>query len=203
MNTDQIIVDFQEKLGIEYEKDSIRLVRKYIKARDVVLEGGTALGIVTAEIAKIASFVYTFEPNPLVNLDLKNSWFFQGALGSKNMLSDFKVGNEFWNSTLVGDPHWGGVAEVRKVLVYDTNELISYFRPTVLLLDVEGSEIEILNNLKESSTLDLIIAEIHPWKGQDFLAEQVLVNKGWKVLEEIKSEKPDTEGHIVYGRNRS
>jgi FkbM family methyltransferase len=143
------------------------LVRKIVKAGDRVLEGGGGLGTVTMNLAHIVGpgNLIVYEPSPLAADILEENLRRNGLSAElrRKGLSDRSGGETLVRTAdIVGS---SSVAEVEgdtiDIATDSLSDVIEEFAPTVLVLDIEGKEIDALC----SSPLDgvrTIIVEIHP-----------------------------------------
>jgi FkbM family methyltransferase len=138
---------------IEPEAFCYRYYPQYVSPEDTVVEAGVYLGGGTRLLARLAKQVYSFEPHPLnfkvakallSKGGISNAKLFNFALGSHDGTADLNtqsggesnfaassvgvVGNEY-NSTVR--------VKVRRLDSLD-------IRPDVLVVDAEGSELEII-----------------------------------------------------------
>ncbi|MFW2589013.1 FkbM family methyltransferase [Sagittula sp. SSi028] len=157
-----------------YEGDEIAGALRVIKEGDRVLEMGAGLGIVGAVIAKNAKpeAVLSFEANPNLIphiralhslnelegiMEVRNEVVLTGSDQPKAMT--FNVDNSFLASSLIKN-------ERRKttpvyVPTVDFAKLVEDFRPDVLVIDIEGGELDFLNSA-DLTGIRAVIIEFHP-----------------------------------------
>ena len=159
------------------------------------MELGAGLGFISTFCAKIigSNRVHAFEANPSLQAPIRKMHQLNGvspqvqlcAVGAKEGELCLNVSRHFWHSTAVGAPMYGMTRSVRvPVLSYDSQ--FELLRPTVVVLDIEGGEIDLL-------ALDLAtlryprawVVEFHPALiGQEKvdLIQERLAEAGFKPL---------------------
>jgi FkbM family methyltransferase len=157
-----------------YEVDEVGLIRHAVKPGDRVLDLGAGLGVTAMVAARIvgAEAVWAFEANPGLigqlkrnllrnGLELKvdNAVLLPRAQAATEPVIKLNLGSEFWGSSVLsGDGSKpGGVAEVPTQCLED---VIAAHRANVLVMDIEGLEVEILETARLDG-IDKIIVEIH------------------------------------------
>ncbi len=145
-------------LGGWYEQEESRHVPGLLRAGERVVELGSGLGYVTTVMARspLVEAVVTVEANPqlarlaartvaLNGLSDKVSVENAVAFPSPAMTScRFYVRREFWASSLdAGDAYLQAI----DVPVLDLDRLIEDVRPTLLVVDIEGGEVELLERV--------------------------------------------------------
>lgn len=152
----------------KYELHERKLITKYIKPNDSVLELGACIGVVALTINKILSDKtkqVSIEPNPQMhdylykNKAANNGLFnIETCIVSKSSEVEFYVGGKAFlsSSTLSGD---------KKVTIpgKSLDDIINqYFPFTVLVMDIEGGELEFFRSFDlKSSNIRLVIWETH------------------------------------------
>jgi|TARA_B110000902_G_C14208597_1_gene550513 FkbM family methyltransferase len=152
----------------EYEKDERKLIVKYMKPDDSVLEMGACIGVVSLTINKILldkTKQVSIEPNPQMHEYLytnreNNNGFFniETCIISKLNKVDFFIGGKAFlgSSTLNGEEK---IEIPGKSFQKITDE---YFEFTVIVMDIEGGELEFFRSFDlTSSKVRLIIWETH------------------------------------------
>ena len=153
-----------------YEGDEIRILRKCLTGKDVVLEIGAGIGFLSAYCAKITGSrnVYAYEANPsmiekieqtyrLNNLSptLKNA-----VLTSRPGSIKFFLEKNFWSSSSIKRSY---NAECIEVPGLDVNEEIKEINPSLLIVDIEGGEKDLLPKINfDKNQIKKILIEIHP-----------------------------------------
>lgn len=160
--------------GGRYEGQEIRGALHVIHEGDNVLELGTGLGIVGAVVAKNCrpAKLLSFEANPALIPHIN-------ALYQRNNLTDiasvrneilisakdrpksvpFYVHNNYLGSSLGGNAN--RAKETVEIPTADFNAIKDEFKPDSILMDIEGGELEILENTDLSSVRAIVI-EFHP-----------------------------------------
>ena len=172
-----------------YEYDEGRHIPRIIEADERVLELGVGIGFVSALILgnqKVEDFL-GFEANPAlipwvdqifklneVEGEIRNA-ILGHIVGSGDI--DFYVRKNFWASSLSPEP-WG-YESVVKVPAVEFNGVIEEFRPTLIVCDIEGGELDLFEHA-DLRGVNKVYMEIH---------QKVLGRKGIKQLFDTMSSK--------------
>lgn len=139
-----------------YEQDERRVIPGVISACDRVLELGAGIGLVTATIARAApaaslhieanrnlipAIMNTLEANDQV-AEVRNAAIVGDDFDSDEI--DLLIGAEFWSSSLHNRE---GLDQTVRVAAIRLSDVLAEFRPTVLVIDVEGAECELLTGI--------------------------------------------------------
>jgi len=144
---------------------------QYVNSNDVVVEVGARVGGGTIQLSKSAKHVYSFEPNSdscklLKNntKDAKNVTIFNVALGEKQDEATLNVPKYMKYSHV-------GTLKKRKDFEYEVKQKVKVNRmdsfnfplsPTVLIIDCEGFEEEVLKGAgKILNTVKKVLVETH------------------------------------------
>jgi FkbM family methyltransferase len=173
LNPHEYIDDVILKSGF-YESEITEEILKHIKNGDVFWDIGANIGIHSLAIKRAipGSTVYSFEPNPktlgllydnvkLNNLDIKICGF---ALYDKAGLMDLHIADGNSGMSTLTPWHALTYSSTAQCLTTTGDFLLQqgFETPTVIKLDTEGSELNILNGCKDilsSNTLKVIILE--------------------------------------------
>ncbi len=143
---------------------------KCISKQDVVLEVGAKRGAGTKFLSGLARFVYSFEPESLnyhtakrFLRTCKNVELYHLAISDH--VGDAKL---LYNTRDAASPTLTGI----KGTSYDKTERVSLrtidsisfpLKPTALIVDCEGAELEVLRGARNAiSNLNMILVETHP-----------------------------------------
>lgn len=156
----------------DYEKPEVDALLALLRSDDRVLELGTGMGLVSGLAAKRypALRVETYEANPhmipvirdfhalneITNVNLHNAILVNGEADGTR---PFYLHRSFAQSSLVPS-HDTAQASV-EVPEKDVKRILTDFRPTILLCDIEGGEAELFRGL-DLSVLRAAIVELHP-----------------------------------------
>lgn len=175
-----------EGIVVSGEDDMLRAIVGVIPRAARVIEGGAGPNgsPVTTRLRSVASFVASYDPF-LVDANCSQFATRQGVLAAHEGTRLLHVG-ERWNRSTVRPSGIDSVptVETREVRAYDIVKEIWLHRANTLVLDVEGSELELLMApLPESIRLGIV--ELHrfavdPWWGS---VEWVLGQQGFHVSE--------------------
>jgi FkbM family methyltransferase len=152
----------------EYEDKEIEIVAKRLTSDDVVMEVGAGIGFLSAYCAKRigSDRVFAYEANPALMELIEATYRANGVAPSlRNVLlaqgegtRDFHVEPEFWASSAV---RGSAAATTIAVPQVDLNSELRRVRPTFLIVDIEGGEIEFFETA-ELTTVQKICVETHP-----------------------------------------
>lgn len=158
----------------KYEGQEIAGALALINAQDRVLELGAGLGVVGAVIAKTAQpdAMMSFEANPNLIPCIESLYTLNGLsdrieLRNQVLLAspdrpatvDFHLGNSFLGSSLV--PQAARTQRTITVETADFEEVRTQFKPTVLVMDIEGGELDLLQDA-DLTGIRAVILEFHP-----------------------------------------
>lgn len=166
-----------------YEATEIKLLRKIMRPRDRVLELGAGVGVVSSvagSIAKNPEQITVVEANPELIPVIRETHRLNDIRGIE-VLNGVGVGREvsagatvpfylrehFWASSLT-PPREDEEETTREteVALVDLNGIIARKKPSILVMDIEGGELELLPKLNLSS-FRAIVVELHPRIYQD------------------------------------
>lgn len=153
----------------KYENLETKLLPKYLKPDDVVVEAGAAIGFVGAICANTvgAENVYMIEANPDLIPVIKKNFSLNGfaepqtiqgvATAAEGDPVEFRVAEQFWSSSTLDR---GQTLSVVKAPPVNLNRQFREKSATVFICDIEGGEFSLLP-LLDLSTLRLIVIEVH------------------------------------------
>lgn len=158
----------------KYEGEEINGALALIRASDRVLELGAGLGVVGAVIAKTArpEAMISFEANPNLIPHIRSLYEMNGLtshieLHNQVLLAsadrpdtvDFHLGNSYLGSSLVEQT----ARKQRKITVEtaDFEAVRKRFKPTVLVMDIEGAELDFLQGANLTGIRGVVL-EFHP-----------------------------------------
>ncbi len=146
-----------------------RLYSQHIASDDVVIEVGARIGDATRTLASIARHVYSFEPSRPSFLVLKTLTRTHNNVDVYNTALSDRPGDAY----LYRDRHFSGVASLKRlndvnyasqerVSVSTLDQIVFKVPPTSLVLDCEGSELDVLEGgAKLLPHLRLVLVETH------------------------------------------
>jgi len=152
-----------------YEANEARRVRRAIWPGDRVLELGTGLGIITSIIAEIDDVrVWSFEADPrtarlaerVVNFNCSDNVVLAHgilAAGPPRKIS-FYQRSELWMSS--GFASQGSYEKAIEITSGDVDAFISQHRINALVMDIEGAELDLLQNARLPG-VERIFLELH------------------------------------------
>lgn len=136
----------------DYEQNDLDLIAQYVQAGDRVMELGGGIGITGVMLAKVSQMPVTIvEPNPALHGLIKDTFLINAAevelvdacaVGDAHAggTVDFHLSPSYWWSSLVK----GNEASTIVVRALRFSELLAQHRPSMLVIDVEGAEADIL-----------------------------------------------------------
>ncbi|WP_371170588.1 FkbM family methyltransferase [Aliiroseovarius sp. 2305UL8-7] len=206
-------IERQMRMG-KYEGGECSAARKWVFPGDRVLELGSGVGLVSSAISKIGGVekVVSIEANAgLIDLieethrinDITNVEIRNGIAADKTSEDvPFYVRGNFWASSM--EPDSRPYREKVMLPAYGIGDLIEELRPTVIVADIEGGELDVFENVDLKGVRTIII-EVHPLvygvegqrsllknlDEQGFRAEQEYVTGSvWVLTRHPKSEAP-------------
>ena len=133
-----------------YELPERTILERTLRPDDRYLEAGAGIGLVTTCACMIvgARNVIAYEADPRLAEQARETAARNGfaaevvnaALGARDGEVAFHTSPDFWASSLLPSP---GAQEVR-VPVRSFGDVLDAFRPTYLMIDIEGGEVELL-----------------------------------------------------------
>lgn len=157
-----------------YEGDEIAGALSVVRPGDRVLELGAGLGLVGAVVAKNArpEALLSFEANPELIPHLRALHAMNGLeerIAVRNAVlvsapdrpetAPFHLHTSYLGSSLIDTP--SRRTRTVKVPTEDFRTVVETFRPTVLIMDIEGGELELLKHA-ELGGLRAVVIEFHP-----------------------------------------
>jgi FkbM family methyltransferase len=160
-----------------YEGKERSLVGELLQPDDRVLEVGTALGVVTMTAARIVGpeAVLAYDANPQIVADARRNFAFNeldliqsrvGVLYNRRRIAnapaevEFSVSRDFGASRLVVGPNGSDIIGTVRVPTVCLEEEIARHRATVLIVDIEGGEVDLLTGA-DLAGVRLLIMETH------------------------------------------
>jgi FkbM family methyltransferase len=151
-----------------YEAKEAELVVKNIAADDVVMEIGAGIGFLSALCAKVtgSARVHAYEANPQLIDVIRQVHRINGVaptvsnvvLGDGEGERTFWLERDYWASSLIQGSSEATPVQVRQI---DLNCEIERIRPTLLIVDIEGGEYELLRHARLDPIRKIVI-EVHP-----------------------------------------
>ncbi|NJS39228.1 MAG: FkbM family methyltransferase [Rhodobacteraceae bacterium] len=190
-----------------YERPEINGLARVIRPGDRVLELGCGLGIITALAARaagsegrvrayeanaslLADTLAFFAANKITTVDLVNAALVPEANPAPRR---FHLAGSFAESSLMGADgrRPQGMVEVQAECLVD---VLTSFRPDVLICDIEGAEAELLSQLPPS-TLRAAVVEMHPDR---LSAAEIQSIHAAMAAQGLHPQEPGPGGTVVY-----
>jgi FkbM family methyltransferase len=153
-----------------YEREEGRLIGGILQEGERILEIGCGVGYVSCmaiKTGKVAEML-SFEANPKLIPIINNTWALNQVQAqcrngvitntSSGRKMDFYVRDDFWASSLSPDPYW--YKEVVQVETVNFQELISDFKPTMIICDIEGGERDLFEGVQLTG-VNKVFMEVH------------------------------------------
>jgi FkbM family methyltransferase len=150
-----------------YERDELRLIGMILSPGDVVLEVGAGLGVVSAYCAKRlgSSRVFAFEANPDLEPRIRETYALNGVEPTLEMcairatagrVTLYRNKHVFSSSIIKRNAEAIPIEVPGKALSY----VVEKFRPTLLIVDVQGAEGELFDRAQLPG-VSKIMLELH------------------------------------------
>lgn len=156
-----------------YETTEATQLQRLIQPNEVVLEIGAGIGFISTLITKspLTVKVVSYEANPALidrisatvtknAKDDARKWEIRNAVlmnGDIPESVDFYVHNDFWASSLTPIPD---AKCIERVPVKNFNAVLAEVKPTLIVCDIEGGEMELFKNA-DLSSVKKVYMEIH------------------------------------------
>jgi FkbM family methyltransferase len=198
----------------KYEEQETRALAASLRPDDVVLELGTGIGLLSAYCAKRigSDRVFTFEANPELELRIRSTYRLNGVCPRLEMCMltdregerDFYLHKAFWASSASAD---AGAKRVVRVKTRPLNEQIRRINPTILVMDIEGGEYELMQFI-DLHNISRVVAEIHErrlgrekadWMIRKFYEAGFRINRelsGWEICCLDRQLAAETGSHL-------
>ena len=152
----------------DYEGPERACITRLLTPEDRVLEAGAGIGVVTTVCAARSAAVLTYEANPALIERIRGNLALNGltaelrnrAIGVADGSLSFTIGDNFLSSS--AHAREGTATEVGCDALAG---VIEAFDPTVIVMDIEGAEIDVLSDALPSDALDgvrALVVELHP-----------------------------------------
>lgn len=156
-------------LNGRYERGEAFALRSRLQAGDRVMEFGTGIGLLAILAARRlgSDAVVTYEANPR-NLPLIRDNFrrnqvdprlVEGAIGVGRGRASLHLGRDHQGASTVESA--AGRSEALDVPQIDAAEEVARFRPTFLIVDIEGAERDVVPAI-DWSPVERLLIELHP-----------------------------------------
>ncbi len=158
-----------------YEAKETNAALRTVREGDRVIELGAGIGYMSTLVAKKRNVesVHAFEANPhLIDYirsvheanGVTNATVVNAVLGKRKSTAEFYVRNKLTASSLE-KMEGKGIASVETIDVLNAAHVFKDIKPTVLIADIEGAEVDLIPEL-DLTKLRAAIIELHPqWIG--------------------------------------
>jgi FkbM family methyltransferase len=168
--TDPAMVSPDVRKGLfkeTYEEPERILVGRFLKPDDRVLEVGGGIGLVSLTCARICGVanVLTYEANPAMEAVIRHNFRLnrlEPNLRIKLVTKDGRAVTFFVNDNIMSSSCFDRNMGTPRTLPSDAlDQVLAEWKPTALVMDVEGAEIEMLT-ASQLPGIRKVILEIHP-----------------------------------------
>lgn len=179
-----------------YERAEIGLLRQTLRPGDRVVEIGAGVGLTAMVSARIVGpeNVLAFEANPaVIEAARENAALNDMAIEFRNQILvsgpdapasvPFHVNENFISSTAIAGRE--GASREIEIPAAPLETLIAEWRPTVLSLDIEGFETELLGKLEDFGPVRSIVMELHDHVVGQAAADALLAHLAAKGFEPV------------------
>jgi FkbM family methyltransferase len=149
-----------------YEAEERSVLAATLRADDVCLEVGGGIGLISTIAAQQAQRMTVYEANPglvsiierTVSLNGQSADVINAVASDADGTTAFYVADSFWMSSL--QPSDGAVEHTVRTVSFD--RVLADIKPTYLICDIEGGEVDLLGGRSLPDSLRAICVELHP-----------------------------------------
>lgn len=152
-----------------YEREEVSILIKVLNKEDIVMEVGAGMGFLSIFCSKRNNNkVIAYEANPDLIRLIKYNYKLNNVtpeikniiLSDKKEKVDFYLEKNFYSSSTVQRTR---EAEVIKIQTEDINTEIIKYKPTFLIIDIEGGEKDLVKKINfEKNSISKLLIELHP-----------------------------------------
>jgi FkbM family methyltransferase len=154
----------------QYEQGEARQIPKLLEPGERVVEIGAGIGFISSlvGIQRKASRIAVYEANPALLPLIHSNHEMNGVVAEvtnavirpavESGTTPFYVRHDFWASSLSPNPK--GYREVVQVPAISFGEMLNKHRPTLLIVDIEGGELELFDGVSLTGVKKVYI-ELH------------------------------------------
>ena len=163
-----------------YEREEIEILQRYLSDEDMVMEIGAGIGFLSTFCAqKLGSDkVVAYEANPFMIDKIEETYRLNKVepiiqntlLTDKESTMDFYLEKNFWSSSTIKRSERCKCIEVA---TKDINKELKRFKPTFLIIDIEGGEKDLIPIIN-FDRINKIIIEIHPHVIGEYEASKII-----------------------------
>jgi FkbM family methyltransferase len=151
-----------------YEKFECDLVKQHVTAGAKVLEIGTGIGLVSLVATRLSGQgnVLSYEANPKMEATIRANYLLNGFepnLRMKALTADGRELTFFQDQNILSSSLHERDIKSTTITVHSVaiNDVLKEAAPSVILMDVEGAEVELLE-IADLSNVKVMIIEMHP-----------------------------------------
>lgn len=182
-----------------HESEELEVIRRHLKPEDRVLEFGSGIGLITATCCQVVGSenVVTYEANPAMEALLRRTFSLNfiapdlrmKMVSIKSGQEKFYVSDRFVVSSQIN--HQSNANEL-SISSDSFQDVVREVQPTFLVMDIEGSEVDLADESIDLGCIKKICVEVHPGiVGDESTSRfiQSLLNRGFQL--ELSSSKGD------------
>lgn len=187
-----------------YEQDERRLLKKAVSKGDQVVELGAGIGLIGLIASNLAGSdggVISYEANPSLEHVIRKNYSLNSLAPMLEMKAvdefgvgvDLVVSKDILGSSAEKFPSGDNTKEIVASVALD--EVVNQYKPDVLIMDIEGSEVSLLN-CKSLDHVQRVLVEMHPRiLGADICRniEKVIIDRGFVPIDRAGD-------NILFGR---
>jgi FkbM family methyltransferase len=172
-----------------HERFERRVIQQHLEADDRVLEAGSGIGLIATVCCQIVGSenVATYEANPDMEDLLRETFALNGVAPDlqMKMISEQAGAGTFYQSDRFIISSHIKPTECSKALSVPSisfSEAIKKHKPTFVICDIEGGEVQLADESIDLSGVQKLCIEIHPKIAGDFATSNLirsLLNKGF------------------------
>jgi FkbM family methyltransferase len=189
----------------QYEKAELQMLKQYLSKEDIVMEIGSGIGFLSAYCSKLIGShkVFSYEANPNLQeiiqttyrINNVNPTFYSCLVGEEVEEKTFYITKDFWSSSFI-KPSNDEIVKTITVLAKSFNQEVERVKPSLLIVDVEGGEYELLQSARLDHIQKIIIELHNSLIGRDKIdsIKHKLVNSGFQIIQVV----PNCDDEILY-----
>jgi FkbM family methyltransferase len=189
----------------DHERDEREIVARHLQPDDVVVELGAGVGLVTILCCRQigSERVHAFEANPQLAETLRRNFALNGVSPQLHLKlvalaggrREFQIAERFIASTACFDPASPPAGTRAVVEAVPLAEVLTSLRPTFLIVDIEGGELDLADPSVPLESVRKLCVEMHPHQIGDVGVTRVvaaLLARGFEMR------LTDCRGNVLY-----
>jgi FkbM family methyltransferase len=182
-----------------HECEELEVIRRHLRPEDRVLEFGSGIGLITVTCCQVVGSenVVTYEANPAMEPLLRKTFSLNGLAPDLRMkMVSINSGQEkfYVSDRFVVSSQFNHQSRADELSVSSDafQDVVRDVQPTFLVMDIEGSEVDLADESIDLGCITKICVEVHPnIVGDEPTSRfiQSLLNRGFRL--ELSSSKGD------------